>query len=240
MTPGPRISLFFAGLLAVASLCVPLAQGNTQVPEPGALLSRQDWAVPVDRGFNLYRMTPQLYRSALPDSGDLPQLQRLGVRTVVSFIKEDDADWLGDAQVQRVSIPLHADRVDDVDVLRVLRVLQRAEAQGPVLMHCKHGRDRTGLMAAMYRTVVQGWSRADALAEMKAGGFGDARLMDDAIAYVEGADIDGLRQALASGACSTRTLAACQVGRWLRATFGAQPDEEVAASGAAEQVRSDS
>ena len=99
MTPGPRISLFFAGLLAVASLCVPLAQGS-QVPEPGALLSRQDWAVPVDRGFNLC-MTPQLYRSALPDSGDLPQLQRLGVRTVVSFIKEDDANWLGDAQVQR-------------------------------------------------------------------------------------------------------------------------------------------
>ena len=114
-----------------------------------------------------------------------------------------------------------------------------AEAQGPVLMHCKHGRDRTGLMAAMC-TVVQGWSRADALAEMKAGGFGDARLMDDAIAYVEGADIDGLRQALASGACSTRTLAACQVGRWLRATFGAQADEEVAVSGPVEEVRSDS
>lgn len=240
MTPGPRLSLFFAGLLAVASLAVPLAQGNSQVPEPAAMLSRQAWAVSLDPGFNLYRMTPSLFRSALPDARDLPHLQRLGVRTVVSFIKEDDAEWLGDAQVHRVSIPLHADRVDDVDVLRVLRVLRRAEAQGPVLMHCKHGRDRTGLMAAMYRTVVQGWSRADALAEMKAGGFGDARQMDDAIAYVEGADIDALRQALDSGACSTRALAACQVGRWLRATFGEGPDEEVAQGDAVQQERADS
>ena len=105
MTPGPRLSLFFAGLLAVASLAVPLAQGNSQVPEPAAMLSRQAWAVSLDPGFNLYRMTPSLFRSALPDARDLPHLQRLGVRTVVSFIKEDDAEWLGDAQVRRVSIP---------------------------------------------------------------------------------------------------------------------------------------
>ncbi|MNP11586.1 hypothetical protein D3C76_1037810 [compost metagenome] len=82
-------------------------------------------------------------------------------------------------------------------------------------MHCKHGRDRTGLFAAMYRTVIEGWSKEDALKEMREGGFGDPAYMDDAIAYVENADVPALREALASGDCSTSLLSSCRVLAWL-------------------------
>lgn len=186
----------------------------SQAPAP-VKVQQGDWAVPVDKSFNLYRMSPSLYRSALPNAQALPLLQSLQVQTVLSFIKDDDASWLGQASIQRLSIPLHADRVDDADVLRVLRTLQAAEQRGPVLMHCKHGRDRTGLMAAMYRTVIQGWSKVDAINEMRNGGFGDARDMGDAIHYVEQADIARIRQALAAGECSTSRLSACRVTDWL-------------------------
>ena len=180
-------------------------------------VSQADWAVPVDKSFNLYRMSPTLYRSALPDAKNLPVLQSLKVHTVLSFIKDDDATWLGQTSVRRLSIPLHADRVDDADVLRVLRTLQGAEEQGPVLMHCKHGRDRTGLMAAMYRTVIQGWSKDDAISEMRNGGFGDARDITDAMHYVEQADIGRIRQALVAGECSTKRLSTCKITNWLQA-----------------------
>ncbi len=173
------------------------------------------WATPLNRTFNLYRMSPSLYRSALPARANLPQLEKLGVRTVISFIEDSDAPWLGDSRVQRVNIPLHADRVDDADVIEVLRAVQRAQANGPVLIHCKHGRDRTGLMAAMYRQVIEGWSKQAALDEMQHGGFGDPQRMEDATAYVESADVPAIRRALASGDCSTSPFSTCHLQGWL-------------------------
>ena len=181
-----------------------------------------DWARPVDKSFNLYQMSPTLYRSALPSGQNLPVLEQLKVKTVVSFIKDDDREWIGQQNIETVSFPTHADRVDDADVLKVLRILQSAEQNGPVLMHCKHGSDRTGLFSAMYRTVIQGWSKEDALKEMTEAGFGSADDMEDAIAYVRKADIGKLQQALASGECSTSAFAGCQLKGWLADTFGEQ------------------
>jgi len=191
-------------LLALAALV--LVAGAVHADERPA-----DWAQPVDKSFNLYRMSPTLYRSALPEGQDLALLQQLGVHTVLSFIKDDDKAWTGAAPLQILSFPTHADRVDDADVIRVLNLLQAAQQQGPVLMHCKHGSDRTGLFSAMYRTVVQGWSKEDALEEMREGGFGSADDMTDAVRYVQNADIDAIRQAMAEGRCSPTPFSLCHL-----------------------------
>lgn len=176
--------------------------------------SAHEWASPVNPSFNLYRMAPGLYRSAKPGVSNVDELQTLGVTTVISLIKADDSPLVSERFPARLeSFPLHADRVDESDVLDVLRAIEAAP--GPVLIHCKHGRDRTGLMAAMYRTVIQGWSKEEAIKEMTAGGFGEADDMVDAIAYVRGADIVAIRAALASGACSPSPFDSCHVSRWL-------------------------
>ncbi len=41
-----------------------------------------------------------------------------------------------------------------------------------MLIHCTHGADRTGVMIAAYRVVVQGWSKPEAEREMIRGGYG--------------------------------------------------------------------
>jgi tyrosine-protein phosphatase SIW14 len=43
----------------------------------------------------------------------------------------------------------------------------------PVLLHCKAGLHRTGVLSAVYRMEYQGWSRQSAYRELKAHGFGD-------------------------------------------------------------------
>lgn len=43
----------------------------------------------------------------------------------------------------------------------------------PVLIHCRAGLHRTGVMTAVYRMEYEGWSPAQAIDELKANGFGE-------------------------------------------------------------------
>src|SRR6202035_2396734 len=46
------------------------------------------------------------------------------------------------------------------------------ESNYPVLIHCKAGLHRTGVLSAVYRMEYQGWSHAAAYRELKGHGFG--------------------------------------------------------------------
>lgn len=181
-----------------------------------ASLRSPEWAQPVGNQYNLHQMTPTLYRSALPDSNAVPLLEKLKIGTVINFLPESDSDWLKTPDIRQVQLVYRTNHVDDADVLAALRAIREAEANGAVLMHCKHGTDRTGLMAAMYRVVVQGWSKEDALSEMTQGGFGESGHFRDSVRYVMQADVDKLRTALANGDCSTSAFATCSMKSWFQ------------------------
>lgn len=201
----PALSLAFMALFSTV-------QAHAEELTPMRSL---EWAQPVGSQYNLYQMTPTLYRSALPDSGAVPVLEKLKIGTVINFLPESDASWLKTPGINQVQLSYRTNHVDDADVLAALRAIQDAEASGPVLMHCKHGSDRTGLMAAMYRVVVQGWSKEEALSEMTLGGFGASSGFKDGVRYMMKADIDKLRTALANGECSTSAFALCSMKSWL-------------------------
>ena len=209
-------------LLGVIALARPDVLRSDHVGMPAPTLSAgqarpADWATPIDPQLRLYSMAPNLYRSALPDSGDMPTLQAQGIHTVINFYQRND-DWLAGSNLTTIHEPLHADRVTDTDVIRVLRAIRAGQNEGGVLIHCKHGQNRTGLMAAMYRIVFDGWSREQAMAEMLEGGFGDGELMTDAVGYLNRVDVAAVRDAVASGACSTKAIALCQLrALWQRA-----------------------
>ncbi len=201
-------AVFLGALLA---LPLSMAWGASNSSAPAVAVHAIGWAQPLDKRINLYRMAPGLYRSALPKAQDWPQLEQLGVATVINFYQKSDEQWLRDPRVRQIQLPLRTDRIDDADVIEVMRSIRQAQAQGPVLIHCKHGQNRTGLIAAMYRIIYQDWSKEQALAEMAGGGFGGEDRMDDAERYIRDADIGALRTALESGACSTSPWALCQI-----------------------------
>lgn len=204
------LRLIPAMCLSLATLFIPIIThaDDAALPRPA------EWAQPVGVQYNLFQMSPTLYRSALPDSGAVPLLEKLKIATVINFLPESDASWLSIPGILPLQLPYRTNHVDDADVLKALRVIQTAEMKGPVLMHCKHGSDRTGLIAAMYRVVVQGWSKEDALTEMTQGGFGDSTHFKDGIRYMMQADADKLRTALANGDCSTSPFAPCSLKNW--------------------------
>jgi hypothetical protein len=43
----------------------------------------------------------------------------------------------------------------------------------PVLLHCRAGLHRTGIMVGIYRMEYEGWTRGQVISEMKAHGFGE-------------------------------------------------------------------
>ena len=196
-------------LTLMAAFALPQAQAD-EAARPA------QWAQPIAAQYNLYQMSATLYRSALPDSEAQALLDKLKIGTVINFLNESDDTWLKTPGVVQVQLPYRTNHVDDADVLTALRAIQSAQARGPVLMHCKHGSDRTGLMSAMYRVVVEGWSKEDALKEMTQGGFGESSHHKDGAAYLMKADIPKLRAALSSGACSTSPFASCVVMGWLK------------------------
>lgn len=46
-------------------------------------------------------------------------------------------------------------------------------ANYPILLHCKAGLHRTGVLVAVYRMEYEGWSAAAAIRDLKENGFGD-------------------------------------------------------------------
>lgn len=156
-----------------------------------------EWAVPVDQALNLHRITPNFYRSARLADTDLPQLRTLGVRTVVSLRAfHSDEDLLDGSGIAATRVGMLTWSIDDDEVVAALHAIRQGLARGPVLLHCQHGADRTGLVSAMYRMVEQGWSREAAMDEMLNGEFGYHSMWKNIPAYLEQVDVASIRAKL--------------------------------------------
>jgi protein tyrosine/serine phosphatase len=161
---------------------------------------KPSWAEPVqaDGLQNLYRVDATLYRSAQPLPGSAESLRRLGIKTVIDLRAwHSDESVLGGSGVLNEKIPVHAWKILDRDVVSVLRVLTKKE-NGPFLLHCEQGADRTGLMVAIYRMVVQRWSREAAIEEMIYGGYGFHLIWQNIIDYAKRLDVEYLRAQIAT------------------------------------------
>lgn len=178
-------------LLAFCLACV--------TAQPGLAESRPaEWAQPVDLpgAENFHRVSADLYRAAQPGPAAMRAYERFGIRTVINLRGfHSDRDEIRGTNLILVEIPLKTWRAgDDKNVVAVLQAIRDAEK--PVLLHCMHGADRTGLMAAMYRMAEQGWSREAAIDEMLNGGFGFHTMWDNITDYLKTVNVERVRARL--------------------------------------------
>jgi len=145
---------------------------------------------------NLHRITSMLYRSEQPSALGMQNLEKLGIRTVINLRAfNDDEDEVRGTKLRTQRTKILTWRVDDKHVIEVMRMLKDTD-NGPFLIHCQHGADRTGLMSAMYRILEQGWKPEDALAELTDGGYGYHSMWRNILRYVSSADVEKLRAAI--------------------------------------------
>lgn len=120
---------------------------------------------------NFHQVSSELYRSAQPDAAQMQIIEQQGIKTVLNLRQwnDDDREAKGTNLVLR-RVAINVAVINDKKVVSALREIRFA--QKPLLVHCWHGSDRTGLVVAMYRLVFENASKADALAELRKPQFG--------------------------------------------------------------------
>lgn len=131
-------------------------------------------------------MKPGLYRGGHPSTAGLKQLQQLGVKTIIDLevgdfieatpkaIKKEieDAPKYGMKVIHKPMSafePALSGRFDK-QMDTVIQELKNP-ANGTIYVHCRHGRDRTGLVIGLERVFVEGWQPGKAYGEMIDRGF---------------------------------------------------------------------
>jgi len=181
-------ALSAAGLLPVVS--------RTAEPVPKARPA--SWAQKLDRpGLpNLHKVNDGLYRGAQPTAEGIGELEKLGIKTIVNLrASHTDKGILGKSTIAVEPISTTPLTIKEEDVVRFLRIVTDKRRQ-PVFVHCQHGADRTGVMCAAYRVVVDGWTKQQAIDEMTQGGFNFHSVWSNLPEFIENLDVEKVKAKL--------------------------------------------
>ena len=158
------------------TVLIPNSWATSSLPS----LSLPDAVRPSERLYNLPglsnvgRVAPGVLRGAQPGKDGYATLKAMGVKTVIDMrTTASEQKQVEAAGMKAIAIPIEMSRDGlKAKVDRVVALMADPSNQ-PVYVHCRHGQDRTGIVVAAYRMKQQGWSLADAEAEMQAFGFND-------------------------------------------------------------------
>ncbi len=178
-------------LILLALVISPVVWASDEARNP-------NWAIPlkIEGVPNLHKISDCLYRSAQPTEGGMKNLEALGVKKTINLRAfHSDKDHIEQTSLLDEELSVKSWHIEAQDVIKVLKIISKAE-QGPFLIHCQHGADRTGLMCAMYRIVVQGWSKQDAIDEMRYGGYGYHAIWSNIPKWIDKCDIEMIKRRL--------------------------------------------
>ncbi|MEJ2032973.1 MAG: dual specificity protein phosphatase family protein [Deltaproteobacteria bacterium] len=156
----------------------------------------EHWAKPMHvKGVpNLHKVSDSLYRSAQPSAEGMANLKAIGIKTIVNLRSfHSDRDEIGNSGLAYEHIHMKAWHPEEEDVIKFLKIVTNAK-RTPVLVHCQHGADRTGIMCALYRVAVQNWKKEEALREMTQGGFGFHKIWENLPSWFENLDIEAIKK----------------------------------------------
>jgi protein tyrosine/serine phosphatase len=125
---------------------------------------------------NLVKVNEDLLRGGRPTAAGMKKLKALGVTTILNIENseehiEADRKFAAANGLRFISVPFATfKKPTDEKVDYVLKIM-RDRSMGRVYLHCKHGRDRTGMIMGLYRVEADGWHPKTAYQEMKDRGF---------------------------------------------------------------------
>jgi tyrosine-protein phosphatase SIW14 len=161
-------------------LLLPVAACSTYSPETAPTCSNEgrefacrDCGLSIE---NSARLADGVYRGSQPDAAGFRALKAQGFKSVVNLRSERAESRDAAANGLKVfELPMDAgifgSTAPSKECIDRFLAIVNDPANRPVFFHCRHGKDRTGTMAAIYRMEVQGWSNDEAMQEMHAFGY---------------------------------------------------------------------
>ena len=153
------------------------------------------WAQPIktDQLQNFYKLDDKVYRSEQPDRKGFDYLKSFGIRNVLNLRDhhKDDARAKGTG-LTLYRVEMNAGAIKTDDVVAALRFIRQSE--GPIVIHCWHGSDRTGTVSALYRIVFQNWAKEEAIEELMQGGYGYHAMYKNIPEFIRNSDIESIKK----------------------------------------------
>jgi hypothetical protein len=123
----------------------------------------------------LRKITNGVYRGSAPSPKDVLQLKNdLGIKKIVS-LDEESGEKISRAckllGIKQVKIYMDGSRKTLLDLLRH-NLKDLLLKDGPTYVHCLAGKDRTGLLTALFKCKYMGADPEEAIEEAKSLGFG--------------------------------------------------------------------
>ncbi|MEZ5923773.1 MAG: sulfur transferase domain-containing protein [Hyphomicrobiaceae bacterium] len=121
---------------------------------------------------NRHQIAPGAWRSAQPAPHDLRRYARQGIRTIVNLRGERDCGayrlevkTCAEAGLKLIDFQVKSRATPEPETMLAAAKLFQ-EIEYPVLMHCKSGADRAGLMATLYMIFKERQPVADAMRQL--------------------------------------------------------------------------
>jgi tyrosine-protein phosphatase SIW14 len=142
---------------------------------------------------NFHKVSDGIYRSAQPNKNGMELLDITGVKTVINLRKyHSDAYEAKNTSLTLMRLKMNAGKIGDENIIEALTLIKNSEK--PVLIHCWHGSDRTGAVVAMYRIIFEGYSKEEAIKELREERYGyHESIYGNIIKYINNADIEKLK-----------------------------------------------
>jgi len=123
-------------------------------------------------------------------------IEKSGIKEVLNLRQHHtDVDETKKTKLVLHQIKVDTGKVSYQQIFQALEIIKNAD--GPILLHCWHGSDRTGVISASYRMVFQNWSRDQAIDEFKNGGYGYHQIVyPQLINVIQNLDVASFRKKL--------------------------------------------
>ena len=162
---------------------------------PASAQRKESWAQPVESKHieNFYKVDNGIYRSGQPSTEAFKEMEQLGIKEILNLrnyhSNRDEAKGTN-LKLNRVAMNAHDCEWDKlVEAMRIIK-----NRKGPIVIHCWHGSDRTGLIVALYRIVFQNWTKEDALDELENGGYGYHTIYGNIKTFLRSFDVEEFKK----------------------------------------------
>ena len=155
------------------------------------------WAIPVESKSvnNLYMVDIGVYRCAQPDKIAFAELEIIGICEVINLrYLRNDKRYVKETGLKVHHVKMLAGKSDFDKLVKTLRIVKNKN--GAIVIHCKHGADRTGLVLALYRIVFQDWSKQDAIEELENGNYNFHPIYKNIPEFIKNVDMELLKRAV--------------------------------------------